>query len=321
MAVYTAVADDEMRALLAGYDIGPFQGLAGIQQGVENSNWILAAGGRRYILTVYEKRVDPADLPYFLGLMDHLTHRGIRCPQPVQDRQGRALAELAGKPAAIFTFLPGRGPTRIVPAHCRALGTALAELHLATADFPMHRPNTLALAGWQSLAGGIGARADEIAPGLSREIAASMATLAADWPHDLPSGTIHADLFPDNVFYERADRVSGIIDFYFACSDAFAYEIAICINAWCFEPDGQFNITKARLMLGAYRAVRPFSDAELASLPLLAEGAAMRFLLTRAHDWLNRVEGALVKPKDPLEYLHKLRFHRSVTGPGAYGLD
>lgn len=321
MAVYTAVDDDDMRALLSGYDIGPFERLQGIQQGVENSNWFLDAGGRRYVLTVYEKRVDPADLPYFLNLMEHLTRRGIRCPEPVHDRSGRALVELAGKPAAIFTFLPGRGPGRILPAHCRALGTALAELHLATADFTGRRPNALALPGWQGLAARIGGRADEIVPGLAAEIADTLDRLAMAWPTDLPAGTIHADLFPDNVFYERPDRVSGLIDFYFACSDAFAYEIAICINAWCFEPDGQFNVTKARLMLGAYRKVRPFSEAELAALPLLCEGAALRFLLTRAYDWLNRVEGALVKPKDPLEYLHRLRFHRSVTGPGAYGLD
>lgn len=181
--------------------------------------------------------------------------------------------------------------------------------------------NDLSVEGWRSLFAKCQDRADQVEAGLADEIETALSMLEAEWPTDLPAGTIHADLFPDNVFFRNAGEVSGIIDFYFACSDFFAYDIAICLNAWCFEPDGQFNITKARLMLAAYRQVRPFSDRELAALPLLAQGAAMRFLLTRLHDWLNQVEGALVKTKDPREYLSKLRFHRDVRGPGAYGLD
>jgi homoserine kinase type II len=320
MAVYTEVSDEQLRVFCAQYDLGEVLSFKGIAEGVENSNYLLQTTAGSFILTLYERRVDPRDLPYFLGLMEHLSSRGIACPTPLHGNDGSALRELCGRPAVIVTYLEGLWPRRIVPAHCCELGKALAAMHVAGQDFAGFRANDLSVPGWRALFGRCADRADEVMPGLADEIAGELQAMEACWPHDLPSGVIHADLFPDNVFF-RNERLSGIIDFYFACNDAFAYDIAICLNAWCFEPDGAFNVTKARLLLKAYRDVRAIAAAELHALPLLARGSALRFLLTRLYDWLNQVEGALVRPKDPLEYLRKLRFHRGVSGPSAYGLE
>jgi homoserine kinase type II len=320
MAVYTDVPDDELRAFVAAYDLGEVVSCKGIAEGVENSNFLLRTESGIFILTLYEKRVAPADLPFFIGLMEHLAAEGLACPLPVKARDGVALRQLCGRPAALITFLDGMWPRRIQPFHCAGVGGALAALHRAGSTFEMSRPNSLSLAGWRKLFDTCRARADEVRPGLAGELEADLAQFESAWPTDLPRGVIHADLFPDNVFF-RGERLSGLIDFYFACTDFFAYDLAICLNAWCFEPDGSFNVTKARLMLSNYRAVRPVSAEELAALPLLARGSALRFLLTRLYDWLHQSPGAMVRPKDPLEYLQKLRFHRSVAGPSAYGLS
>jgi homoserine kinase type II len=320
MAVYTEVSDEELESFVAGYDIGEVVAFKGIAEGVENSNYLLQTDRATYILTLYEKRTKPEDLPFFLNLMEHLAGRGLACPTPLHGTDGRALRELCGRPAAVVTFLKGMSPRRIQAQQCGPLGAAMAAMHLAGADFPMTRPNDLSVAGWRPLFEAAKPRADEVKPGLAAFIEAELATLEKDWPTDLPKGLIHADLFPDNVFF-LSDRVSGLIDFYFACTDSLAYDLAICLNAWCFEPDGAFNATKARAMLNAYRKVRPLEAAELAALPLLARGAAMRFLLTRLYDWLNTPAGAFVKRKDPLEYYKKLRFHQGLAGPGAYGIE
>jgi homoserine kinase type II len=320
MAVYTEVPDDELRDFVDRYDIGAVVSYKGIAEGVENSNYLLQTERENYILTLYEKRVAPDDLPFFLGLMEHLAAKGVACPTPIKARDGQALQTLCGRPAAIVSFLRGMWPRRILPAHCAELGKAMAAMHLAGQAFAMNRHNNLSVRGWRPLYEMSAARADEIRPGLSGVIEDELDVLEAGWPADLPKGVIHADLFPDNVFF-LGDKLSGLIDFYFACTDFFAYDLAICMNAWCFELDGSFNITKARHMLRAYRQVRPFSEAELEALPLLARGSALRFMLTRLYDRLHHPEGALVKPKDPLEYLKKLRFHQGVSGPGAYGLD
>ena len=320
MAVYTEVSNEDLAAFLSAYHIGTVTSYKGIEEGVENSNYLLFTQAGRYILTLFEKRVAERDLPFFLGLMEHLAGRGIACPLPLRGANDQPLHRLSGRPAAIVTFLEGMWPKRIHPHHCRELGAALARMHLAGSDFPMQRENDLSLAGWTTLVAQCRDRADSVAPGLAEALERELAMLADAWPRDLPRGVIHADLFPDNVFF-IGEELTGLIDFYFACTDAFAYDWAICLNAWCFEPDGAFNVTKARLMLASYRRVRPFSDAELAALPVLARGAAVRFLLTRLHDWLNHPAGAFVRPKDPLEYWRKLRFHQGVTGLGGYGLD
>ncbi len=320
MAVYTDVSDDDLRAFLAEYDIGALISFKGIAEGVENSNYLLLTDRAAFILTLYEKRVRREDLPFFLGLMEHLAARGVPCPTPIRGRDGEALRELCGRPAAIVSFLTGVWPRRIQPEHCAALGTALAEMHRAGADFALRRANALSVAGWRPLFEACQARADAVCEGLAKTLAAELSALETAWPDDLPVGVIHADLFPDNVFFEDF-RLTGLIDFYFACNDFFAYDLAVCMNAWCFERAGEFNVTKARRLLSAYQAARGLSPVEIEALPVLARGAALRFLLTRLYDWLNQVEGALVRPKDPLEYLHKLRFHQRVHGPGAYGLS
>jgi homoserine kinase type II len=320
MAVYTDVTADDLTRFLAGYDIGELLSYKGIAEGVENSNFLVHTSTGNFILTLYEKRVAEKDLPFFVALMEHLAARGINCPQPVKNREGGMLGRLAGKPAAIVTFLDGLWIRRPNAGHCAAIGEALARLHLAGADFTMERANALSVDSWRPLFEHAGARGDSVRPGLCNEIVKELDALEKLWPRDLPQGVIHADLFPDNVFF-LGDKLSGLIDFYFACTDTLAYDVVICLNAWCFEQDHSYNITKGRALLRGYNAVRPLSEAEYAALPVLARGAAMRFLLTRLVDWLAVPNGALVKPKDPLEYFRKLRFHQSVKSAHDYGFD
>ncbi len=320
MAVYTEIPDDEFDAFMKSYDLGQALSCKGIAEGIENSNFLVATETGQFILTLFEKRVAAADLPFFLGLMEHLAGKGITCPTPVRDRAGVALKQLAGRPAAMVTFLSGMWVRRPRTEHCAAVGGALARLHLAGLDFNIHRKNALTVDGWRPLYEQCGGRADTVARGLAAAIEGELEAAERAWPTDLPQGVIHADLFPDNVFF-LGNRLSGLIDFYFACNDMLAYDVAVCLNAWCFEPDGSLNVTKARALLTGYTAVRPLSEAEVDALPMLARGSALRFLLTRLYDWLTVPEGALVVPKDPLEYYRKLRFHRGVSDASAYGLS
>jgi homoserine kinase type II len=320
MAVYTDVAAEDLGAFLAGYDIGELLAYKGIAEGVENSNFLVHTSRGYFILTLYEKRVAAKDLPFFLGLMEHLHARGLTCPQPVANRKGEVLGQVAGRPAAVITFLDGMWIRRPTPGHCAALGEALAKLHLAGLDFKMSRANALSVAGWRPLYEACSARANEVQRDLRELLAAELSHLEPTWPRQLPQGVIHADLFPDNVFF-LGNKLSGLIDFYFACTDALAYDVAICLNAWCFETDHSYNVTKGRSLLQAYAQVRPLSDAERNALPLLARGAALRFLLTRLVDWFDVPPGALVRPKDPIEYYRKLRFHQAVKSVRDYGID
>jgi homoserine kinase type II len=319
MAVYTEVGDEALAAFLADYNLGSIVAFRGIAEGVENSNFSLRTTQGDYILTLYEKRVEPADLPWFLGLMEHLATRGITCPLPVRARDGAALRMLAERHAAITTFLPGVWPRRVRLEHCGPVGQALAALHLAGRDYAPIRRNALGPDGWRPLFERARGRADEVAPGLAAELDAALSAILAAWPTGLPVGHIHADLFPDNVFFLDG-RLSGLIDFYFAATDLLIFDVAVCLNAWCFEPDFAFNVTKARAMLAAYAARRPLSPAERAALPVLCQGAAIRFLLTRLYDWVNTPPGAMVTRKDPIEYLRRLRFHLSARDEHAYGI-
>jgi len=320
MAVYTDVSESQLEAFLRDYPVGSLLSYKGIAEGSENSNFLLHTSEGAFILTLYEKRVDEADLPFFLGLMHHLAGKGISCPLPVERSDGALYGTLAGRPAALITFLEGMWMRKPTVAHCREVGRALAELHLAGADFSIARPNSLAIDGWRKLWDASRDRADEVEKGLAAEVDADFALFERQWPTDLPSGVIHADLFPDNVFFLGED-LSGLIDFYFACNDFYAYDVATCLNAWCFEKDFSFNLTKGRALLAGYQAVRPLSDAERAALPMLARGSALRFMLTRLYDWLTIPDGALVQKRDPLEYVRRLRFHRAVTSPSEYGLE
>jgi homoserine kinase type II len=320
MAVYTDVAADELAEFLGAYDIGELLSYKGIAEGVENSNFLLHTTAGSFILTLYEKRVARNELPFFLGLMTHLASRGIICPEPLTNKSGEALSTLAGRPAVIINFLEGIWPRKPNAAHCAGVGQALAKMHLAGRDFAMSRANALSVSGWRPLFDQAAARADEVQHGLRAFIGAELDHLEGGvWPKNLPQGVIHADLFPDNVFF-LGEEVSGIIDFTFACNDMLAYDVAICLNAWCFESDYSFNVTKARAFLGAYGRERALSCDEQAALPLLARGAALRFLLTRLVDFLNVPKGALVRPKDPLEYARKLRFQQGVSSMRDYGV-
>ena len=310
MAVYTDITDEELAELLADFDLGAALSLKGVAEGVENSNFLLETEAGRYFLTVYERRVKAADLPFFLELMAWLAGHGFPSATPIADREGRLLKEVRGKPCAIVSFLSGLSVRRPTAAHCREAGEGLAQLHLAARGFGGSRSNDLGQESWSPMFAGLHGAAEGLKPGLAKTISFDLEQLSARWPANLPRGVIHADYFPDNVFF-KAGKFAGAIDFYFACVDALAYDVAIALNAWCFEPDGSFNITSARQLVAGYETLRPLSAAERAALPVLAHGAAMRFFLTRLHDWGATPAGALVRPKDPLEYERKLAVHRA----------
>ncbi|HET7085022.1 MAG TPA: homoserine kinase [Rhizomicrobium sp.] len=318
MAVYTDVSFEELERLLQQYDIGEPLSFKGIAEGIENSNFYLQTDRGAYFLTLYEKRVAAEDLPFFLGLMEHLAERGVHCPLPVKNRDGRSLVTVNRRNAAIVTFLTGIALRRPDTAHCAAAATVLAGLHKAGEGFALTRPNALGPSGWRPLAESIHG-ADGIEDGLTQLINGSLEELVPAWPSGLPGGVIHADYFPDNVLFV-GNLVGGVIDFYFACNDAYVYDLAIMLNSWCFELDGSFNITKGQAVINAYRQQRHLSEAEIAALPVLMRGSALRFLLTRTYDWLNPDPNALVRPKDPREYAKKLRFHNKVKHAREYGL-
>ena len=320
MAVYTDINEDDLGKFLSDYDAGNLMSYKGIAEGVENSNFLLHTDRAPYILTLYEKRVDPGDLPFFLGLMQHLADGGLSCPLPVARRDGGMLGELAGRPAALISFLEGVWLRKPEARHCREVGAALAAMHVAGEGFAITRENALSVAGWRPLWNKSESRADEVEAGLADEIRNELDFLESHWPSGLPSGVIHADLFPDNVFF-LDDHFSGLIDFYFACNDYFAYDLSVCLNAWCFEKDWSYNITKGMALIEGYRSVRPLSDAEIDALPVLARGSALRFFLTRLYDWIMTPPGAMVTKKDPKEYLRKLRFHQHVRTAAEYGLE
>ncbi len=317
MAVYTDVSFEDLESFLADYRIGVPLTFKGVAEGVENSNFFLRTEAGAFILTLYEKRVREADLPFFLGLMEHLSARGIACPLPVRRSDGALHGALNGRPCALLTFLTGVSLRRPQPRHCAAAAAALAAVHEAGRDFPLKRANALAVEDWRKLASLLVPRADSVEPGLGALIEAALAGL--EWPRTLPCGVIHADLFPDNVLFTGGE-VSGLIDFYFACNDALAYDLAVLLNAWCFDEDGAFDVARGRSLFAAYRAHRELSSDEIEALPVLAQGAALRFLLTRLHDLLHHDPTALVRPKDPRDFARRLRFHRAVKHPSEYGL-
>lgn len=309
MAVYTQVSDAHAEDFLTYYNIGILQKLTGIAQGVENTNYFLDTTTGRYVLTLFEKRVNPLDLPYFLGFCEYLSLQNIPCPQPIKDKQGEIIRQLLGKSATIVSFLKGSWKADPAMSDCAKAGAFFANLHVKQAGFTLNRSNNLSLTGWKSLYDKIKSELHIIKPDLSDHIAQELEVLQENFPYHLPVGHIHADLFPDNVFFE-GDDISGVIDFYFSCTDILAYDLAICINAWCFDRDFRFNTTKAQALLTEYQKIRPLSLEERASLQILSRGAALRFLLTRSHDWIFHDKNALVHPKNPLEYLEILKYHR-----------
>jgi homoserine kinase type II len=319
MAVYTEPTDDELNALLNGWGLGAPLAFKGIAEGVQNSNFLLETPEGRFIMTIYEKSVATADLPFYLGATEAAADAGLPAARPVHTVSGETTQTIRGKTCALCTFLSGVSPKRPTAAHARAVGLALAQLHNALRDFPIQKPNDLGPTAWAQMWAGRSGDAEALETGTASAINSDLAAISALWPKDLPRGTIHADLFPDNVLYV-GEKVSGLIDFYFACTDFLAYDIAVMLNAWCFEPNGrEFDLTKGRALLSGYQSVRTLEPAELDALPLLARGAALRFFLTRLIDWTTDMDGALVKKKDPRDCTSRLAFHRAVRGAGDYG--
>lgn len=319
MAVYTQLSKSDIEGLLEQYDIGTLESFEPIAEGVTNTNYLLITNHQslttNYILTLFEKHFELAELPYFTALMQWWHSRGISCPLPIANKSGNTLFALKEKPALIVSFLEGSGAKNISSEHMLKLGEMAARMHIAGIDFPHTRENHLSLKGWEKIIDGIIERADEIEPGLKKLISEEYNYLSENWPSDLPRGPVHADLFPDNVFFNKPFggkiELSGVIDFYFSCNDFWAYDLAIIVNAWCFDERHRLVKERIQALMVAYNDIRPLSAEEDAAFPLLLRGAALRFLLTRSYDWLNRDEGALVNVKDPLEYVQKLRFHQS----------
>ena len=321
MAVYTQVSDAALGQFLRDYDLGDAVAFKGIAEGVENSNYYLETTQGRYILTLFEKRVKAEDLPYFIGLKQHLAAQGYSCPLPIVGRDGVALRTLADRPAVIISFLPGLSPRQPNPAQCFAIGQGLAELHQAGHAYAGRRENALGPGSWPTLWQGRAAQAEALIPGLSAQIEADLKRLEglADRTSHLPQGTLHADLFPDNAFFME-DTLTGVIDFYFACTGSLAYDLAVCVNAWAFDAEHQFDPEKSQKLVAGYQAIRPLESAESDAFPLLCLGAAMRFFLTRLVDWSETPADALVQPKDPRDYAKRLAFHRQVSAAQIYGL-
>ncbi|MDF7775022.1 homoserine kinase [Sphingomonas sp. AOB5] len=309
MAVYTQVSAEALSAFLAKFDVGELVSAKGIAEGVENSNYLVDTTKSRFILTLYEKRVDAGDLPWFMALLDHLADRGLPVPPAVPDRDGRIIHELEGRPACLIQFLSGVSVSHPTPAQARAAAEAMGKMHHAVSDFDKPRANSMGPDAWKTLADRIGTGFDDIAAGLSQRALSEVDRIVGQWPNHLPVRAIHADLFPDNVLM-LGNRVTGLIDFYFACTDVRAYDLAVMHGAWAFDARGEnYDPEIGKALIEGYSASFGLSDAERAALPLLAQGAALRFFLSRAFDWINTPADAMVTRKDPLAYLRRLDFY------------
>lgn len=317
MAVYTPVSDQDLKAFWALYDLPALTGFIGIAQGTANTNYRVETEGGPYILTLYEKRTNPADLPFFLGLMRHLALQGLNCPAVIPARDGQLTGLLCNRPAAVTGFLQGHSVDMPEAGHCHTLGQALARLHLAGKDFALCRPNPLSLGSWQQQAAQFTDSAETLEAGLGAAIRHEVEALATQWPKALPAGAIHADLFPDNVFFTNG-ALSGMIDFYYACTDFWAYDLAICLNAWCFDSAFAFDKEKGHALVEGYQSVRPLLPEEAAALPVLCRGAALNFTLMRLGLWFDAEQP--YRERDPRDYFRRLVFHQQIRSPADYGL-
>lgn len=320
MAVYTQITAEDLKSLLAKFDAGNLESFEGIAEGVENSNYLIKTSTGKYVLTLIEKRAQPDELPFYTGFMAHLTAKGIPAARVVPDKTGARIHSVSGRPALLSEFLEGAWPREIYVHHCQAIGELLARMHRAGKSLPMKRQNTMALPAWEGLIHACANRADEVEPGLFAMLDAELDYLKKNRPKLLPAGAIHADLFPDNVFF-RDEKVSGVIDFYFSCWDTFAYDLMLTFNPWCFDWKGDLDTGRAHAFLSSYNLGRPLTKNELKALPYFGRAAAVRIVATRLYDWLNPVEGALVRAKDPMEHVKILRFHQKVTSLSDYGFN
>ena len=314
MAVYTKLSQNKIEDILSNYSLGKLDSFKGIEEGIENTNYFLSINSKKFILTVYEKRVKPADLPFFSDLMSSLNKANFKCPAPISNIDNSTITNFEGKKLMIVSFLEGKAKQNLSPNNCKAIGVEIAKMHELTKDFKYKRQNDLSINSWRNLFESVKDECSKLHKDLPKLIEENLTNVERHWPKDLPKGIIHADLFHDNIFFNK-DELSGIIDFYFSCEDFFAFEIAICFNALCFDgvkENLSFNVTKAKNFIDGYSSIRKLSDLEKQSIKVLSQGAALRFLLTRVFDALNTVEGAIVKVKDPIEYLKRLEFHKNA---------
>jgi len=314
MAVYTKLSENNLKDFFSKYNLGKLLKFQGIQEGIENSNYFVKTDSGKFILTVYEKRVEEKDLPFFMGLMKNIFNENFPSPEPIINKNGNYITEIFGKKAAVVSFLEGTSKKNLTPGNCHEVGIYTAKLHTITKNLNIKRTNRLSVNSWRLIYRKIQRDCSKIYPDLTKIIERNLEVIEDQWPKNIPRGIIHADLFPDNIFF-KGSKLTGIIDFYFSCYDFYALEIAICLNALCFEGKNEnlsFNVTKAKKFIDGYSSIRKLAEEEKESLKILCHGAAMRFLLTRVFDYLNLTEDALVKIKDPVEYLKRLEFHNSV---------
>ena len=320
MAVYTKFNQDKILEILSNYNLGKLNNFKGIEEGIENTNYFLSINKKKFILTIYEKRVKSKDLPFFSNVMSLLNKSDFKCPAPITNNKNSTVTDFNGKKLMIVSFLEGRAKQNLSPGNCRSIGVETAKMHKLTSNFKLKRQNDLSVKSWRGLFDSVKDQCTKINKDLPRLIEENLADVEKNWPKDLPKGIIHADLFHDNIFFDK-ESFSGIIDFYFSCEDFFAFEIAICFNALCFDGAKEnlsFNVTKAKNFVNGYSSIRKLSDLEKQSIKVLSQGAALRFLLTRVFDSLNTVEGAIVKVKDPMEYLKRLEFHKNAKNHEDY---
>ena len=313
MAVYTKLTKENIEEILSSYTIGQLEEFKGIEEGIENTNYFLIASSKKYILTIYEKRVKSEDLPFFSDLMSGLNKEKFKCPVPIKNKDNKTISIYKNKNLMIVTFLEGKAKKILTTDNCRSLGQEVARMHLITKNLKIQRQNDLSITSWRKLFEQVRDKCIDIHKDLPRLIESNLADVEKNWPKNLPTGIIHADLFSDNIFF-KDDKFNGIIDFYFSCNDFYALEIAICFNALCFDGSKDnlsFNVTKAKKFMNGYSKLRQLNDSEKASIKVLSQGSALRFLLTRVFDSINRVDGAIVKIKDPMEYLVRLEFHKN----------
>ena len=314
MAVYTQLSESELKDFFSKYNLGKLLNYRGIKEGIENTNYFTEAEKGKFILTIYEKRVEEKDLPFFISLMKNIYDKNFPSPEPIINKNGSYISEILKKKAAIISFIDGNTKKNLSPDECYQVGTYAAKLHQITKKLNIKRENKLSVNSWREIYNKVRKNCTKIDKNLPEIIEKNLNDIEKNWPKNIPSGIIHADLFPDNIFFKR-NKLSGIIDYYFACHDFYAFEIAICLNALCFEGSKEnlsFNVTKATKFINGYSSIRKLTDEEKNSLIILCKGAAIRFLLTRVFDYLNLIEGAIVTVKDPVEYLKRLEFHNSI---------
>ena len=320
MGVFTHISKENLNTFLEDYNLKEVQSFEGINEGIQNTNYKIKIDTKDFILTIYENINNTDDLDFFLSLMNYLSSKGIKCPIPIENSKSNYVGEIKSKPAALLTFIDGKSTLNIKKDHTFEVGKVLAEMHLNTKDFPLEKINDLSVDGWEKLLIKNKNKIDKFEKNLYKKIEDKIIIIRKKWPKDLPSGVIHADLFPDNVLF-RDGKVSGLIDFYFSCNDYFVYDLCICINAWCFNYKNEFQIDLFQNLLKGYQSIRKLEEEEINVIPLLCHASSLRFLLTRIDNWKNKNDLDIVNYQDPMEFLKRLEFHELNKNLGNYNLN